>query len=166
MNNSKKILIYAKEGLVTIVSGDKVMDGEKAFEPGTESTIGNTMYNLARVLNTCAKTPDQLFEIAVIGNVFSKVASPILKKEYYSGHVLSTKVPLTKREMEVYSLVIQAMGKAYCNTVLMDMQYVPKSTAGKVGEALEWARMYQKIQAKYSVAPTEANLNELVEVEL
>lgn len=166
MNNTKKILVYAKDGIVTIVSGDKVTKGENAFEPGPEATIGNAMYNLARVLNTCAKTPDQLFEIAIIGNVFSKVASPILKKEYYSGHVLSTKAPLTERELEVYSLTIQAMQKAYCNTILMDMQYVPRSTTGKVGESLEWARMAQLAQGQYKVAPKAANLDGLKELEL
>lgn len=166
MNNSKKILIYAKEGVTTIVSGDKVIKGENAFEPGTESTIGNAMYNLARILNTCAKDKEQLYEVAIIGNVFLKVASPILKKEYYAGHVLSTKAPLTQREMEVYSLTIQAIQKSYCNTVLMDMQYVPKTTTGRTGESLEWARMYQLAQGQYKVAPKAADLGELQEVEL
>ena len=164
--NSKKIMIYAKEGVVTILTDGKMTEGVNAFEPSKEATIGNSMYNLARVLNSCAKNQDQIYEIAIIGNVFAKVSTPILKKEYYNGHVLSTKTALSPREMEVYALVIQAMQKAYCNTILMDMQYVSKSTAGKTGDSLEWAKMYQQVTAQYKVAPKAVDLGELEEVDL
>lgn len=163
---SKKILIYAKEGHVTIVTENNISEGVNAFEPGKESTVGNSMYNLARVLNTCAKDPSQIYEIAVIGNVYSKVASPILKKEYYDAKILSTKAPLSPRELEVYSLVIQAMQKAYCNTVLMNMQYVPKSTAGKTGDSLVWATLMQKATAQYRQAPKPVDLDSLEDCSL
>lgn len=139
---SKKIVILGKKGYTVIATAEGVTEGKEVFVKGQEtSTIGNSMYNLARVLNKASKE-SEIIEVAVIGNVADKVNSDILKREYFSGKLLNGR-DLSDAEKQVYGTLISMIGASYANTVVKSIQFVPKSIKPEsTEEQKEWVNIY------------------------
>lgn len=143
----KKILVHAKNGMVSVVKIEDgkvlVKKGQPVFETTAAGTIGNTMANLAMVLNEVAAQEGE-FEVATIGMVAEKINSDILVKEYRSGIVLSSKRELTALEKEVYESLIVSIGRSYGKVLVKSEQYISKtSKAGQTKDQAEWALMFE-----------------------
>lgn len=143
----KKILVHASKGFTSVVKIEDgkvlVKKGQPVFETTAAGTIGNTMANLAMVLNEVAAQEGE-FEIATIGMVAEKINSDILVKEYRNNAVLSTKRELTALEKEVYESLIASIGNTYGKALIRSEQYITKaSKPGQTKDQAEWAIMFE-----------------------
>lgn len=147
---TKKILIYGKDGEVKIVVNGKVQSGEAYFEESKNSTIANSLYNLARVLYSCATDEETAYEVAVISSVYYKVMSSQLKKEtwtglesYYVGqgqNRVENHRELTEDELEVRQHVVNAMQASFLNTNVLNMR--------DIAEEKDWKAMIDLVKPK------------------
>lgn len=145
---TKKILIYGKDGETKIVANGEVQNGEAFFEESKASTVANSLFNLARVLYSCADNEDTLYEVAVISNVYYKVMSNQLKEELWTGIERYTveengsKVErsrnLIDEEIQVRRHVVNSLQLAFANVNIINM--------GRVSEDPAWKELINKVK--------------------
>lgn len=152
-----KILIYGKDGETKIVLNGKVQEGEAFFEEDKNSTIANCLYNLARVLYSCAENEDVAYEVAVISNVYYKVMTSQLKQEtwtgietFYTGSGDNRKMntrELGDAELEVRQHVINSMQAAFCNTNILNLK--------DVADDADWRSMIDMVKPRAGLKVTK-----------
>lgn len=145
-----KITIVSSKGHVVV--GSYKADGSISvatmrpmFELGNaNSTIPNTMYSLAEVLNRLMANknvePTVVSVLEIVGN---KVNGTALVEEYLSGRQLSNGREFSDPEKKVYADLIQAVKNSYGTIIIKPDTYVAKFIkAGQTQEQLEWANLH------------------------